>query len=285
MATHQLDRETICYLATLILPPGCQCCTTPTGYRIICSDYGTARGVWEKRSVLQSLIRPDNTLQVLGDEFEAQTRATAKQCRPVQIRSVHPPDWPAIFTLQANSLQVLCAQDYDPEQLHSLIKSQERARRRYDEIVIVAESTVAESTVANSMINSTAQLVGFACLLAFDGKIAGKASGNKIAGKTSNKISGNKIVGKTSNKISGTTSGKISGMFVHPDFARKGIGTRLVIALEEIALGKQYKTLSVTSSLSAVGFYQALGYKIDRRSGFWSQGNVWIPCMNLVKRL
>ncbi|BAZ28792.1 hypothetical protein NIES4074_12260 [Cylindrospermum sp. NIES-4074] len=77
----------------------------------------------------------------------------------------------------------------------------------------------------------------------------------------------------------------ISGVFVHPDFMRQGIGTRLLEAIEKTAVDKKYEILYVVSSLTAVNFYQTRGYQFIRKSGFSSEANVWIPCVSLEKRL
>jgi putative acetyltransferase len=77
----------------------------------------------------------------------------------------------------------------------------------------------------------------------------------------------------------------IGGLFVHPDYMRQGIGTKLITTLENTALEKRYKKLNVFSSLAAVDFYQAKGYKIFYKSGFFSEGSIWIPCFFLEKRL
>lgn len=77
----------------------------------------------------------------------------------------------------------------------------------------------------------------------------------------------------------------ISGVFVHPDFMRQGIGTRLLEAIEKTAVDKKYEVLYVVSALTAVNFYQARGYQFIRQSGFSSEANVWIPCVSLEKRL
>ena len=58
------------------------------------------------------------------------------------------------------------------------------------------------------------------------------------------------------------TQGQISAVFVHPDFARQGVGTKLLVALEKYALSAKCRALSVMSSLTAVAFYQAQGYQI-----------------------
>jgi len=77
----------------------------------------------------------------------------------------------------------------------------------------------------------------------------------------------------------------INAMFVHPDFVRQGIGTKLITAIESAAIEKKYKELYVNSSLSAVKFYQANGYEVIGKLGFRSENKTWIPCMMMRKQI
>ena len=50
-------------------------------------------------------------------------------------------------------------------------------------------------------------------------------------------------------------------LFVHPDHVRRGIGRRLVEVAEAAAIRAGRPRFDVWSSLNAVAFYQALGYR------------------------
>jgi putative acetyltransferase len=78
---------------------------------------------------------------------------------------------------------------------------------------------------------------------------------------------------------------QISAMFVHPNFARQGIGSQLLAALEKLALQHRYYRLPVMSSLTAVSFYQSQGYQVKHKAGFWTGDRIWIPCILLEKQL
>lgn len=77
----------------------------------------------------------------------------------------------------------------------------------------------------------------------------------------------------------------IGGVYVHPDFIRQGIGTKLLKKIEEIAIERKCQVIKVTSSLSSVDFYRANGYQVIRNSGFFSDLTTWIECVNLEKQL
>ena len=95
--------------------------------------------------------------------------------------------------------------------------------------------------------SQNAGLLGFACILAFDNHI--------------------------------------SGIYVHPDYFHQGIGTLLLKELEASALKEKRRTVYVNSSLEAEGFYLKNGYALIKRTGFFTQDRIWIPCQLLRKEL
>jgi putative acetyltransferase len=52
----------------------------------------------------------------------------------------------------------------------------------------------------------------------------------------------------------------ISAVFVHPKYTRQKIATRLLLALEQIAVDRSISSLMVVSSLNARSFYSSCGY-------------------------
>jgi putative acetyltransferase len=82
-----------------------------------------------------------------------------------------------------------------------------------------------------------------------------------------------------------TQNQQITAVYTHPQFARQGVGTQVLQALETAAIEKRYHSLWVISSLTAVNFYQARGYKLLRKTGFRAEGGEWIACFVLKKRL
>jgi putative acetyltransferase len=72
------------------------------------------------------------------------------------------------------------------------------------------------------------------------------------------------LVAEIDKKIVGTIAlegAELCTFFVHPDFQRKGVGTRLLKALEETALKNGIKIISLATSLTAVSFYEKTGYR------------------------
>jgi len=55
--------------------------------------------------------------------------------------------------------------------------------------------------------------------------------------------------------------GEITGMYVHPDAAGKGVGTRLLTELERFGKQASVQSLGLWASLNAVPFYNIHGYE------------------------
>ena len=54
---------------------------------------------------------------------------------------------------------------------------------------------------------------------------------------------------------------EVHAVYVHPDHARRGVGSALLAELEGYARGRDLDHLSLQSSLNAVGFYERAGYE------------------------
>jgi len=55
---------------------------------------------------------------------------------------------------------------------------------------------------------------------------------------------------------------RITGIYVHPDYLRQGIGSKLLQKIEEDAREKGLKKLRCTSSVTAKKFYQDHGFEV-----------------------
>jgi N-acetylglutamate synthase-like GNAT family acetyltransferase len=58
----------------------------------------------------------------------------------------------------------------------------------------------------------------------------------------------------------------IGTVFVNPENLFKGIGTKLMYNIEDLAKQRKIKKLRLQSSINAVGFYEKLGYKKGEQS-------------------
>ncbi|MBE9032218.1 GNAT family N-acetyltransferase [filamentous cyanobacterium LEGE 11480] len=77
----------------------------------------------------------------------------------------------------------------------------------------------------------------------------------------------------------------IDAVYVHPAWMRRGIGQRLVAALERLAIQDRKGKLCVVADVHASGFYQALGFavRMDYRYALGDAGT--IACHKLQKSL
>jgi len=80
-----------------------------------------------------------------------------------------------------------------------------------------------------------------------------------------------------------TFKAQITGIYVHPNFIRLGIGSKLLQALEDKAIQQNRPSIHVLAALPAENFYLARGYDSQKEVGFWSEGTVWIPCIQMQK--
>ena len=55
---------------------------------------------------------------------------------------------------------------------------------------------------------------------------------------------------------------RITGIYVHPDFLRQGVGSRLLEKIIEDAREKGLEELHCESSVTAKGFYREYGFKV-----------------------
>ncbi len=72
-------------------------------------------------------------------------------------------------------------------------------------------------------------------------------------------------------------------LFVHPDWAGHGIGGKLADAAEAAARARGKKAFRVWSSVNAVGFYQARGYRRLRQGRWPVTGKIEIDYVLLAK--
>ncbi|MBS3760028.1 GNAT family N-acetyltransferase [Halodesulfurarchaeum sp.] len=79
--------------------------------------------------------------------------------------------------------------------------------------------------------------------------------------------------------------GKIGAIYVHPGFARRGIGTTIYQALETRARERGLDSLGLWASLNAVQFYEVQGYSKVRELTYEFGGEVEGPAVEMRKTL
>jgi N-acetylglutamate synthase-like GNAT family acetyltransferase len=82
-----------------------------------------------------------------------------------------------------------------------------------------------------------------------------------------------------------TEPAKIRAFFIHPDQARKGIGTMILDACEDEARTHGFKNVEMMATLPGVKLYAVRGYTGDERVGVPVGEGVEIDCVIMKKKL
>lgn len=82
-----------------------------------------------------------------------------------------------------------------------------------------------------------------------------------------------------------TDAAKIRAFFIHPDFARRGVGTLILDECEREARAAGFKTAEMMATLPGVPLYRARGYRGDEEFEVAVGGGVSIRCVKMRKDL
>jgi GNAT superfamily N-acetyltransferase len=80
-------------------------------------------------------------------------------------------------------------------------------------------------------------------------------------------------------------TGEIDAVFVSPDFARQGLGERLLAHLESVASGLGITSSRLKASLNSVAFYKAAGYIEGTEGWHITASGLQIACVHMEKTL
>lgn len=78
---------------------------------------------------------------------------------------------------------------------------------------------------------------------------------------------------------------KIRAFFVHPDWARRGIGRRLLEASETAALRAGFRRAELMATLPGERLYRSCGYTAIERVEVPMAGGLTLPCVRMAKQL
>lgn len=77
---------------------------------------------------------------------------------------------------------------------------------------------------------------------------------------------------------------RIRAFFVHPDFARRGIGRSILVACEEALLAAGFRRAEISATLTGEPLYVSMGYVVTGRFDFPLGNGLPLPCVKLEKK-
>jgi GNAT superfamily N-acetyltransferase len=82
-----------------------------------------------------------------------------------------------------------------------------------------------------------------------------------------------------------TDAAKIRAFFVHPDWARRGIGTKVLEACESAAAAAGFTRFEMGATLTGVELYRVRGYREVERIGVPLENGEFLPIVRMEKRI
>lgn len=80
-------------------------------------------------------------------------------------------------------------------------------------------------------------------------------------------------------------AGRIRAFFIHPNWARKGIGRRLIEVCEQVAKAEGFTRMELGATLPGEPLYAALGYEVTERFDISMINGLKLPCAHMKKQL
>jgi GNAT superfamily N-acetyltransferase len=186
-----------------------------------------------------------------------------------QIRPATSADTPVLRELIEASVRRLQAQDYTPAQLESALRTVFGVDSQLiaDGTYLLAETTTPASPLPGS--GSGERPVIVAC--------GGWSKRKTLYG-------GDRWRDRQDDLLDpNTDAAKIRAFFVHPDWARRGIGTLVLDACEAAARAAGFTRFEMGATLTGVKLFQTRGYVAVERLEVPLEGGITLPVIHMVK--
>ena len=179
----------------------------------------------------------------------------------VQIRKAVAADVPRLREIIDASVRGLQANDYSPAQIEGALQS----------VYGVDSQLIADGTYLVAEDVSQADPVIVAC--------GGWSQRKTLYG-------GDQFAGREDSRLDPSRdAAKIRAFFVHPKYARQGIGSMILQACEAAARAAGFTRLEMGATLSGVAFYKAKGYiEIENQAAPLGNGES-LPIVKMTKEL
>ena len=82
-----------------------------------------------------------------------------------------------------------------------------------------------------------------------------------------------------------TAPARIRAMYTQPEFARRGIGRRVLALCEDAARTAGFKRAALVATVAGEPLYRAAGYQLDRRIAVPTTRGTTVPCADMSKAL
>jgi GNAT superfamily N-acetyltransferase len=177
----------------------------------------------------------------------------------LSLRLARDADVPALHALIEASVRGLQVNDYTPEQIDGALGTVLGLDTQ-----LVADGTyfVAEAKAACAHI--LAGCGGWSRRKTLFGSDHGPARENEFLDPT-------------------TDAAKIRAFFIHPNFARRGIGTKILDACENAARAAGFSRLEMGATLTGVPLYLACGYRVVERIEVPLRNGEKLPVVRMAK--
>jgi len=80
-----------------------------------------------------------------------------------------------------------------------------------------------------------------------------------------------------------TEAARVRAMYTHPDFARRGIGRRVLGLCEEAAAAENFRNLELVATVAGEPLYSAYGFVVVERIEVPTSTGVTVPCARMAK--
>lgn len=78
---------------------------------------------------------------------------------------------------------------------------------------------------------------------------------------------------------------RVRAFFIHPDFARRGIGKAILTACESAIVAAGFRDAELVATLAGEPLYDAFGYEVVERYDVPLAGGITLPVVKMHKRL
>ena len=194
----------------------------------------------------------------------------------IRIRAATSRDVPAVEQLIAASVRELQAQDYSREQREAALQSVFGVDSQLidDGTYLVAEARAADPTSPEAQTSDETTVAGMP-------RLAGCGGWSK----RTTLFGGDQWTARQDDLLDPAhDAAKIRAFFIHPSWARRGLGTKILEACESAARQAGFKRYEMGATLTGVKLFAARGYIPMRKIEISIGEGLTLPILHMEKR-